>query len=422
MPPRLRVLSVAQSYYPYLWGGGRPDVVRNISEALVERGWDPTVLTAEFEAITAPLGDTEFRVQPDRFGHRAHRRGVEVVYLRTLVEYRYVTLNPGLFAYCREELPKADVVHIYGIYDFLGPVVAAYCRRHGIPYVLEPLGMFRPITRSILLKRAFRAAIAGRMESGAARVIATSDSERRELVAEGVAPERIVVRRNGIDRPARAPEGGRFRARHGIPDDAFVFFFLGRLIAKKSPDLLLRAFARAAERHPGASRRWRLVIAGPQEGERLGDALPPLASQFGVADRTVFLGPIYGDEKWEAYRDADVFVLPSQSENFGNTVGEAIACGTPAIVTDRCGIAEWVADARERAGVVVPYDEGTIAEALACVATDGALYASLRTACPAIARRLGWEEPAAELDALYRSIVAGRRVATRAPAAAPVAS
>ena len=56
----------------------------------------------------------------------------------------------------------------------------------------------------------------------------------------------------------------------------------------------------------------------------------------------MFTGPLYDEAKWAAYRDADLFVLPSQSENFGNAAAEAIACGTPVMVTDRCGIAPLV--------------------------------------------------------------------------------
>ena len=63
------------------------------------------------------------------------------------------------------------------------------------------------------------------------------------------------------------------------------------------------------------------------------------------------IGPVFGAAKWAAYRDADVFVLPSQNENFGNTAAEAVAAGTPVIVTEQCGIAPLLAN---EAGLVVP--------------------------------------------------------------------
>ena len=86
----------------------------------------------------------------------------------------------------------------------------------------------------------------------------------------------------------------------------------------------------------------------------------------------MFTGPLYGDAKWAAYRDADLFVLPSQNENFGNTAAEAVACGTPVLVTDRCGIAPIV---DRRAGVVVRVT-GAVADRRRCKKR----WASLRVA------------------------------------------
>src|SRR5207245_11071089 len=84
-----------------------------------------------------------------------------------------------------------------------------------------------------------------------------------------------------------------------------------------------------------------LVFAGAAEsGEKA--KLAELASQLGVQSKVRFGGAVFGEAKWAAYRDADVFVLPSQNENFGNTAAEAVAAGTPAIVTEQCGIAPLI--------------------------------------------------------------------------------
>ena len=83
-----------------------------------------------------------------------------------------------------------------------------------------------------------------------------------------------------------------------------------------------------------------LVIAGPDEGVL--KELKKLAISLGVADRALFTGPLYGMRRTEAYVDSDVYVLPSRYEIFGNTVLEAMACGTPTIVTNCCGLAGFV--------------------------------------------------------------------------------
>ena len=183
-------------------------------------------------------------------------------------------------------------------------------------------------------------------------VIATSEQERQELAADGVDEARIVVRRNGIEAPAAIPELGRFRQQLAIPIDTQVILFLGRLVPKKSPDILISAFARWRA-NAGSATAAVLVLAGPEEDAAYAGRLREQCAELRLGDAVRFTGPLYGEEKWQAYRDADVFVLPSQNENFGNTAAEAAACGTPVIVTNQCGIAPWI---EGRAGLVVPHD------------------------------------------------------------------
>src|SRR6202166_1133048 len=111
----------------------------------------------------------------------------------------------------------------------------------------------------------------------------------------------------------------------------------------------------------------------------------------GLNGKVLFTGPLSGDAKWAAYRDADVFVLPSQNENFGNTAGEAVATGTPVVVTDKCGIAPLLADV---AGLVVEHDATALARALERVLWEPGLQEKLSAGCRRVAAQLDWDEPA----------------------------
>jgi glycosyltransferase involved in cell wall biosynthesis len=181
--------------------------------------------------------------------------------------------------------------------------------------------------------------------------------------------------------------------------------FLGRLVSKKSPDLMLEAFSHWNRRGNG-SRGSVLVMAGPDEGDGFRQHLEAIAAQMGLNNRVLFTGALYGDAKWAAYRDADVFVLPSQNENFGNTAAEAVACGTPVLVTDRCGIAPMV---DQRAGLVVPHDCAALEAGLAQILDDAALAARLRGGCKGVANSLSWAEPLAQMETLYRELISERR-------------
>lgn len=396
----MRVLNISQTYYPYLAEGGRPAKVLTISRKLSERGHRVTVLTADL----GPNGAVPFPTSVDRtrWGRRTEQDGVEAVYLRTWLRFRAITWNPGVMEYLRDNLQSFDLVHIYGFYDLLGPVIAFFCRRRGIPYVIEPLGMYRPIARSLRLKRMFHRFVGSDLVRGARFLIATSEQERKELVDGGVKDSCVVIRRNGIEVPENLPERGGFRRQWGIPVDMKLVLFFGRLVSKKSPDLLLTAFA---QWHRG--RRCLedviLVFAGPDEGDGFLSKLKALAEQCNLKERILFVGPLYDDAKWSAYRDADLFVLPSQNENFGNTAAEAAVCGTPVIVTDRCGIAPLIGEA----GLVIPHDLKELQLALGKLLEDPVLRHRCRNGCEDLVRKLSWDDPLDELERLYRRCVAG---------------
>jgi len=396
----MRILNVTETYAPFLEFGGPPVKVRALSEGLARRGHQVTVLTADW-GLEKRLQTSEEKNTAERspFGWRRRENGVEAIYLPTWLRYRRVSWNPAVKRYCRASMQNFDIVHIFGLYDLLGPGVAGACRARALPYVVEPIGMFIPIVRSFWLKRMYHFIFGGRMLQGASSVVATSDQEIEELVAGGIARTKVVLRRNGVEVPDSWPERGAFRQVHGISPDSKLVLFLGRLSAKKSPDLLLKAVAELFKRAPGTSLK--VVFAGPDEGGVI-EGLERMSSELGIRNSVQFTGPVFGPAKWAAFRDADVFVLPSQNENFGNTAAEAVAAGTPVIVTEQCGIAPLLAN---EAGLVVPHEAGALSEALGRVLGDTKLRGHLAAGCAKVTLRLGWEDPVGEMESLYATLV-----------------
>jgi glycosyltransferase involved in cell wall biosynthesis len=395
----MRILNVTQTYAPFLEFGGPPVKVRALSEALARRGHEVTVLTADWGLEERFQGVQPAGTARSPFGWRQERNGVQAIYLPSWFHYRALSWNPAAKRFARARLRNFDLVHIFGLYDFLGPAIAYECRRRNLPYLVEPIGMYLPIVRSFWLKRIYHLIPGRKMLREARFLVATSQQEVEELASAGVPREKIVLRRNGVEVPAELPERGKFRERCGIPQNTKLILFLGRLSAKKSPDLLLEAFA-ALPALPGSNSP-QLVFAGPDEnGMKV--LLTQIAARFGVGSRVLFCGPLFDAAKWEAYRDADVFVLPSLNENFGNTAAESAAAGTPVVVTEGCGVATLLADI---AGLVVPHNTEAISRAIARLLTDGDLHARLSAGCKEATARLGWEEPAQEMDLLYRPLV-----------------
>jgi glycosyltransferase involved in cell wall biosynthesis len=399
----MRILNVTQTYAPFLEFGGPPVKVRALAEALARRGHQVTVLTADWDLESrfpdGPDGIVPSGTTRSPFGWRRDENNVLAIYLPSWFRYRALSWNPAAKRFARARLQNFDVVHIFGLYDFLGPAIAEACRRRKLPYVVEPIGMFLPIVRSLWLKRIYHSLLGGRMLRGARGLVATSEQEVEELASASVPREKILLRRNGVEVPAALPERGKFRTLHGLSPDAKVVLFLGRLSAKKSPNLLLEAFARLPAPLPGNNPQ--LVFAGPDESG-METRLSQMAQWLGISTRVLFCGPLFDAAKWEAYADADVFVLPSQNENFGNTAAEAAAVGTPVVVTEGCGIAPLLAGV---AALVVPHDVNALSRALERVLTEPDLHAQLSAGCKQVTSRLGWEEPAQEMESLYRKLV-----------------
>jgi len=397
----MRILNVTQSYDPFFEFGGPPVKVRALAEGLASRGHTVTVLTADW-GVDRRLQQlpNESCAEDSPFGRKRTAAGVRAIYLVNWLHYRTASWNPALPRFLRARLHDFDVVHIFGLYDLLGPRVAASCREKKLPYVVEPIGMFVPLVRSLWLKRMYHRVYGREMLAGASAIIATAEQEQSELIAGGVPKEKIVLRRNGVDGPPVQLERGPFRQALGIPAEAKLLLFLGRLSEKKSPQLLLRAFTKVAASETQGQPPVHLAFVGPGEAGMLA-RLKKLAASISPAGRVHFSPPLAGFAKWQAYRDADVFVLPSQNENFGNTAAEAVAAGTPVIVTDRCGIAPLLDGI---AGLVVKHNEDTLTSGIQELLHNQSLYGALRVGCASVSSALGWGQPIEQMVNIYAAL------------------
>jgi glycosyltransferase involved in cell wall biosynthesis len=184
-------------------------------------------------------------------------------------------------------------------------------------------------------------------------VLFTCEQERRRArltFPSYACHERVVGL--GIARPGgnAFAEKQAFLAAHPGLAGTRIVLFLGRIHPKKGCDLLIRAFARVAAHDPSL----RLVMAGPDECAWQAE-LQQLAQELAVNERVVWTGPLYGDLKWGAMRAADVFALPSHTENFGITVAEAMACGLPVLISKEVNI--WCEIESDGAGLAAADDQ-----------------------------------------------------------------
>ena len=295
-----------------------------------------------------------------------------------------------------EALSRADVCHIHGVWNVPEWWASYLARTAGVPYVISPRGMLQPqaMQRGRRRKAAAFALLDRRNLAGAALLHATSDLEAVAIRALGLGVP-IAVVPNGVDLHGAREASGGYRARLGIPGGAFVVLFLGRMHRIKRLDLLAGAFAEARATH----RDMHLVLAGHDEDRLVPDLLKQLA---GHADHVHAIDAIYGADKWDLLKDADVMVQCSDSESFGLSVVESLASGVPVVATRTCPWSEL--EARD-CGFWVEQTAPAIAAALRTLADDPARRAQMGERAAAVARdQYSWDALAPRMVRLYADL------------------
>jgi glycosyltransferase involved in cell wall biosynthesis len=380
----LRILHVVPTYYPAIRYGGPIRSVHGLAAALARRGHDVHVYTTSVD------GPDDLDVPSD---HPVLLDGVAVHYFG-VPALRRLYWAPALAKRLRRVIAGFDVVHLHSV--FLWPTWAAarIAASAGVPYIMTPRGMLiRSLIRrkSRWVKSAWINLIERRSLARAAAVHVTAQLEADELRSFGFKTPRIDGIPNGVEWPSAPPAlaAGPFS---GLPSRYGLF--LSRITWKKGLDRLIMAWQWVPDLP--------LVIAGNDEEQYL-PKLQALAQELAIAHRIHFVGPASDTDKWALYAAAEVFVLPSYSENFGNVVAEAMAMGCPVIVTPEVGIAALVAQAG--AGIVSSGEPAQLAAAITALLDDDARRAEYGRRGRELARgHLSWSGVAAQTEALYAQV------------------
>jgi glycosyltransferase involved in cell wall biosynthesis len=329
---RLRILHVTP-YSDAAWAyGGIPRVVGALSRGLARRGHAVTVCTTDVldEATRLPLDcavpkPAANSITQNVFPNVSNR----------LAYHQQIFLPLGLREYLRRHASEFDVAHLHACRNLPCALASHYLRLAGIPYVVQPNGTAPVIERHKVAKRIFDFVAGRRMMSGAARVLAVSSAESRQLTKLGIPEEAVRVIANPIDLDefSRPIPRGNFRRQLGIGNEPTVLF-LGKITPRKNVETLVRAYASVSDAHA------RLVIAGNDMGG--GTRARNLVDELGLSRRVVFTGLLPGAARLEALADADVVVYASEHEIFGLVPFEALLAGTPVIVADDSGCGDLV--------------------------------------------------------------------------------
>ena len=388
----MKILQVIPYFYPAWAYGGPPRNLYGLCKELVKRGHEVT-------AFTTDTLDGRNRIKEKR----ETADGIEIRRFSNLnnwVAFRHrIFLSPGMIGAMRKDLKNYDVVHLNEVRTLQNLLAHHYARQKDVPYVVQTRGSLVNVITKQKLKSLFDVVGGRTLLKDAARLIAVAPLEVAQYMSYGVGEEAIDIIPNGIDLTEfkDLPPRGNFRQKHGLDSKHKVVLFLGRLHRIKGIDLLIKSFADIAGDFSDA----RLVIAGPDDGYL--PLLQSLVGELKLGEKVIFTGPVYGEQKLAAYVDADLYALTSSYEVFGISILESLACGTPVIVTDRCGIADIVKD---KAGLVVPYETAPLKDALRQMLGDERKRQQYGREGQALVRgKYGWGAIAEQTEGVYKRCI-----------------
>ncbi len=257
----------------------------------------------------------------------------------------------------------------------------------------------RALANKPLRKRIYMRTVQKHLLDAQAAVHALTPAEAAEVEAQGITAP-ILQAPNGVAADFREVLGAASPAsllqRHPQMRGKQVVLFLGRIVAGKGPELLARCFAALSGRFPAAA----LLVVGPATEPDTQSRMARYLADAGLLDRVAFTGLLTGNDKLAALALASVFVLPSRSEGFSNALVEALAAGTPAVISEQCNFPQV---ATAGAGFVLPLKAKPFEEAIATLLSNHELRQRMR----ANARRLvtghyTWPTIAESFAELYR--------------------
>ena len=328
--------------------------------------------------------------------------GVPVLFLprvpaqqHTLVGFTY---TPGLKSWLKSNLSDFDFAHVHTVFSHPANVTMQVCRSTATPYAVRPLGQLCrwSLQQRSWLKKLQLSIITRRNLNGASFIHCTSAMEAEESAEAGFRSPCSVLP-HGIDLPPQLEHPrSRLRDRLGIPADRKLVVFMSRVHPKKGIELLIAAVAQATT-------PFDLLIAGAGD-EAYMQELKRLIDNAGISQRVRWLGFLQGDDKWLLLQGADLFVLPSHSENFGIAVLEAIACGLPVVVSDQVALQSEVKSLS--LGRVIPLQETALTSAMdELLAAPAECTEISARAIAAAEQQFSWRAAARRLIAAYQPFV-----------------
>ncbi len=390
----MNILHIVPYFYPAWPYGGTPKVVFELCRELVKKGHNVTVYTTDVfnKNIRQSTNCIEAEVE-----------GIKIKYFKnisnSLAFNQKVFISPAISKALKENLKQFDIVHLHEFRTLQNAAAYKYLTKYKIPYILSAHGSVLRLMGKDFLKMLFDKSIGFKILKSAKRVIAVSNIEVEQYIKMGVERDRISLIPNGINISEFENADkvkGNFRRAYKLSDKK-ILLFIGRLNAIKGIDFLLNTFAILTKDIKDTI----LVIAGPDDGYK--NEIERRINLLKINDKVLLTDGLYGEDKIAAMTDADIFIYPSRHEIFGIAPLEALMCGTPVIVTDNCGCADFLRETN--GGIVVKYqDISGLLDSMQTILDNKEEAKKLASnGMELVQRQFNWDEITKDMIKLYKT-------------------
>jgi len=390
----MKVLHVIPSYEPAWAFGGTVTATSNLCRGMAKKGIDVTVYTTDADGkgghLDMPLN------QPVVLG------GVEVWYFNCDLLPKKAFYSKRLAEKLVETIRNFDLVHISAIWQLIGVGVYKNCKKHSIPYIVTGHGSFNPWPwrQNLFKKRIYWYMFGKKIIKEASAIHFTTQDERDKSLytIQTLSKKTSFIVPNGIV----IKEGKNIRSRLNIKDDIFLLIYAGRIHRKKAIHLIIEAMKKLKDF------KVKFLIIGPKEDNEYFDYLKAISNE--LDGKIIWKYSVSADDIWDYYSSSNLFVLPSNDENFGMVVVEAMACGLPVLISNNVGI--WREVEADKAGFVIKQNVNEIADVLKICIEDPELLAQLsQNARKSAEKRYDINKVADLMIKAYEDVLTGRRSA-----------
>ncbi|AFY37405.1 glycosyl transferase group 1 [[Leptolyngbya] sp. PCC 7376] len=376
--------------------GGPSQVALNLVKALRDIGEDAEILTTNYGMGEVKTGDRQEYIFDETLG-----LSVPVWFLPydppNLKEFIFSRAATG---WMWQNLANYDILDHHYLFSYLPTCAAAIAQFKKIPYTVRTMGQLTSwaLAQGKTKKQLYTTLFERRNLQNAAAVHCTANGEAADVQGFGITTPTITLPL-GVNIPDEIPNAKqRLRQEYNIGTDTPIILFLSRLHYKKRPDLLLRSLADLKQ----SNQPFYAIFAGTGEPEYR-EELVQLTTDLELTNDVIFPGLITGDDKECLLQGADIFALPSYSENFGIAVAEALVVGLPVVITRGIQISPDIEAAG--GGKIIEDTQESLTEALLTLLREPEKRLEIGRKGKAFARETySWSAIAQQLATEYKKI------------------